>query len=191
MIDQGIKSRPIYEKLSLDPSGLRHLLVSCAPEYSINLSGTDPDELEIWIVDGRQQEAVVSIPVTDRKRSFRSQRQLLDRLTSRLAEERMGLRLYGSGTEDFLWDVYGVAQKAGMNKQEIFLSHAGSWSRRVLCTHCRTFNEKVTSTIVRCGGCGANLFVRDHFSRRLSAFMGVKVDAEVPGEVPAAEQAYL
>ena len=30
-----------------------------------------------------------------------------------------------------------------------------------------------------------SLFVRDHFSRRLAAFMGVKVDAEVPGEIPA------
>jgi hypothetical protein len=29
--------------------------------------------------------------------------------------------------------------------------------------------------------------VRDHFSRRLAAFMGVIVDAEVPGEIPAAE----
>lgn len=50
--------------------------------------------------------------------------------------------------------------------------------------------EGVTTSIVTCTGCGAPLFVRDHFSRRLAAFMGVQVDAEVPGEVPEAEELY-
>jgi len=31
------------------------------------------------------------------------------------------------------------------------------------------------------------LEVRDHFSRRLGAYMGVRIDAEVPGEVPREE----
>jgi dimethylamine monooxygenase subunit C len=35
-----------------------------------------------------------------------------------------------------------------------------------------------------------NLFVRDHYSRRLGAFQGVCVDAEVPGDVPAVEDLY-
>jgi hypothetical protein len=47
--------------------------------------------------------------------------------------------------------------------------------------------EDATANIVACPGCGANLFVRDHFSRRLRAFMGVKADAEMPGELDAAE----
>jgi hypothetical protein len=33
--------------------------------------------------------------------------------------------------------------------------------------------------------------VRDHFSRRLAAFMGVQADAENPGELPQPEQLYL
>jgi len=45
----------------------------------------------------------------------------------------------------------------------------------------------VAQNIVTCPSCEAALFVRDHFSRRLAAFMGVKVDAEVPGEIPEAE----
>jgi hypothetical protein len=32
--------------------------------------------------------------------------------------------------------------------------------------------------------------VRDHFSRRLGAFMGVMVDAEAPGEIPAIEEVF-
>jgi hypothetical protein len=31
------------------------------------------------------------------------------------------------------------------------------------------------------------LLVRDHYSRRLGAFMGVCIDAEAPGEIPPAE----
>jgi hypothetical protein len=47
--------------------------------------------------------------------------------------------------------------------------------------------EGARMTIITCPGCGASLFVRDHFSRRLAAFMGVKVDAEVPGDIPVPE----
>ena len=102
----------------------------------------------------------------------------------------MGLRLYAEGPEDFLWDVFGIAQDHGLGRSEVFLKQSGTLARRVQCVHCKTFNEGVTTTIVRCAGCGANLFVRDHFSRRLSAFQGVKIDAEQPGDVPQAERAY-
>lgn len=191
MSDQGIKSRPTYEQLRIDPSGLRHLLVVDAPSYPIEPLMAEAAELEVWTVVPRDSEGVIGAFAQERRRNFRSPQHLLERLVHRLDNEHMGLRLYAAGREDFLWDVYGAAQRAGMGKQEVFLSHHGSKARRVLCVHCRTFNEGVSTTIVRCDGCGAHLFVRDHFSRRLSAFMGVKVDAEVPGDVPPAEQAYL
>ena len=56
--------------------------------------------------------------------------------------------------------------------------------------HCRTITRGVHTNIVSCSGCGRSLFVRDHFSRRLGAYMGFQIDAEVPGEVPAAEVVY-
>jgi hypothetical protein len=34
------------------------------------------------------------------------------------------------------------------------------------------------------------LLVRDHYSRRLAAFQGVCIDAEVPGDVPPVEEAF-
>lgn len=188
MSDQSIKSRPVYQSLAMDLSGLRHLLVSDSPAYRFE---APPDrEVEVWFVAGPDREGRIPPSETVHERGFRSPRHLIDRLDHRLAREHMGLRLYVSGTEDFLWDVFNTAQRAGMTKQEIFQCHSGTKARRVACVHCRTFNHGVTTTIVRCDGCGANLFVRDHFSRRLSAFMGVKVDAEVAGEVPPAEQAY-
>ena len=45
-------------------------------------------------------------------------------------------------------------------------------------------HRRRVENVTPCPGCGAQLFVRDHFSRRLAAFMGVKVDAEAPGEFP-------
>lgn len=191
MIDQGIKSRPVYERLKIDSTGLRHLLVTDAAAFLSDPFVAGAQGLEVWSVGSREAEGVTARPMTEKGRNFRSVQQMLDRLAKRLEHEQMGLRLYAAGQEGFLWDVHGIAQRAGMGKREIFLTHFGSQARRVHCVHCQTFNERVTTTIVRCDGCGANLFVRDHFSRRLSAFMGVKVDAEVPGDVPSAERAYL
>ena len=102
----------------------------------------------------------------------------------------MGFRLYAIGTEPFLWTVSNLAQEAGLTREEVRLFARGSAARRVFCNHCRTITPGVTTNIVLCSGCGASLFVRDHFSRRLNAFAGVQVDAEVPGEVPPLEILY-
>lgn len=191
VIDQGIKSRPHYEPLRLDPAGRRHLVLLSEPDRSEKAFGAEGHDIEIWTVVPRTAEGVAGIAHPDQHgRCFRSPRQLLDCLAPQLLQERMGLRLYAAGREDFLWDVNAIAQRAGMGRHEVRLWQVGSLARRVYCVHCRTYNEGVTTTIVGCAGCGANLFVRDHFSRRLSAFMGVKVDAEMPGDVPPAEQAY-
>jgi dimethylamine monooxygenase subunit C len=60
----------------------------------------------------------------------------------------------------------------------------------VYCVHCRASNEGVTTNVVRCGGCGRHLLVRDHYSRRLAAYMGVMADAEAPGELPPVREVF-
>ncbi len=55
---------------------------------------------------------------------------------------------------------------------------------------CKGFTENVTTSPVRCSHCGLNFCVRDHYSRRLGAFQGVCIDAEVPGEAPAPEEIF-
>ncbi len=74
-----------------------------------------------------------------------------------------------------------------MGRSEVRLCASLGSPRRVFCNHCRTITEGVTTTIVACAGCQAQLLVRDHFSRRLNAFAGVQVDAEAPGEIPPIE----
>ncbi|MEP9351537.1 dimethylamine monooxygenase subunit DmmA family protein [Xanthobacter sp. KR7-225] len=194
MSDQGIKSRPKYRPISPDPAGRHHLLVvegGAVPPGAL-AQGVSAAAFEVWTVAHRS--AVPGAPVMEEAagavRVFRAVPHLLSALEERLARERMGLRLYGAGTEPFLWDLFGIAQAAGLGREEIGFAHVGTKARRIFCVHCRTVTEKVTTSIVTCSGCGAPLFVRDHFSRRLAAFMGVQVDAEVPGEVPEPEELY-
>jgi hypothetical protein len=182
-----IKSRPLYAPFHLDPTGRAHLVVT---EYA-----TLPDDIEIeftnielWTVETIAPG--VQAPITGQKRAFRAVADLLTHLKHRLTRDTIGLRVYALGTEAFLWDAHNIAAAAGLNKAEIFLTHTGSLRRRVYCPHCKTMNENVTTNICTCTGCDAKLFVRDHFSRRLAAFMGVAVDAEVPGELPEIEVLY-
>jgi hypothetical protein len=183
------KSRPIYEKPRIDPQGRAHLIVTdleTIPEDAFE-ADLALENIESWVV-ARTAPGIAASP--DGSRAFRSVADLLSHLSYRLARELVGLRLYAAGTEAFLWDVANTARAAGLSGEEIFLTQAGSLRRRVYCTHCKSMNEEVTTNIADCRACGARLFVRDHFSRRLAAFMGVMVDAEVPGEIPAIEILY-
>ncbi len=192
MADQGIKSRPRYNELDVDPSGRRHLLVSETADFpaAAFAPGRSADAFdERWTIAGHS----LAIPTPGGAHAdhrFRARQHLLIALRRRLARENMGFRLYAMGTEPFVWSVHAVAREHGLGRDEVRLFAFGSEARRLFCNHCRTITEGVTTNIAICSGCGAHLLVRDHFSRRLNAFAGVQVDAEVPGEIPAVEELY-
>ncbi len=106
------------------------------------------------------------------------------RLRKVLADAHMGLQVYLAGTESLI----GLAQRdvieAGLPHDAVQTEHRGSLARRVQCVHCKGITENVTTDPFTCSHCGLNLFVRDHYSRRLAAFQGVNIDAEDPGQVP-------
>jgi hypothetical protein len=105
-------------------------------------------------------------------------------LTKVLAQSHMRLQIYATGTEGLIGQVAAAAQSAGFVYEHVQAEHRGSLARRVQCVHCKGINEHVTLDPFVCGHCGLNLFVRDHFSRRIAAFQGVNIDAEDPGLVP-------
>lgn len=194
MSDQGIKSKPTYQKIAGDPAARHHLLLvegADIPGEAL-AEGVDPSAFETWTV--ARSSTIPGAPVMDEApgavRPFRSTPHMFSALETRFARETMGLRLYAIGAEPFLWDAYNIGVAAGLSRQEMQLFHAGPKARRIYCVHCRTVSEGVTTSIVTCPGCGGALFVRDHFSKRLAAYMGVQVDAEAPGEVPQAEELY-
>jgi hypothetical protein len=116
---------------------------------------------------------------------------LLDAFRLVLAESLMGTRLYVAGPESFIGLAMKIALEFDLNKDEIRAEEVGTLARRVYCVHCRTTTENVRTNIVSCAGCARQLLVRDHYSRRIAAYMGVMVDAEAPGELPPIKEAYL
>ncbi|HLW25702.1 MAG TPA: dimethylamine monooxygenase subunit DmmA family protein [Steroidobacteraceae bacterium] len=122
---------------------------------------------------------------------FASVPELLTDFRALLERSLMGTRLYVAGPESFIGLAMKIALEFNLNKDEIRAEELGSLARRVYCIHCRATAEEVRTNIVRCGGCGRWLLVRDHYSRRLAAYMGVMADAEAPGELPEIREVFV
>lgn len=101
------------------------------------------------------------------------------RLLILLSSAPVGTRLYICGDESFLWQVSRLARESGLLDEEIERVKVGS-ARELYCVHCATQQCIGTETTVICSGCGVHLMVREHFSRRLGAYMGVCLDAQRP-----------
>ena len=188
-----ILSRPRYAPFELMPAARSHLVIAESVENLPELPPrSDMDTpVELWTIVANSGASGVEHPSQSiMVQRFRSHAHLSDRLGHRLEHESIGLHLYAIGTEAFIWDIAKLARLFGMDRDEYHLSHQGSEKRRVYCVHCRSMNENVRTNIAICGGCGAHLQVRDHFSKRLGAFMGVQADAECPGELPQIEEMY-
>lgn len=109
---------------------------------------------------------------------------LLPRLVRVLADAHMGTQFYLAGTESLIGQAEREIMATGFPFASIQKEHRGSTLRRVQCVHCKGITENVATDPFKCSHCGLNLFVRDHYSRRMAAFQGVNIDAEDPGQVP-------
>lgn len=185
-----MRSRPTYSSLSPDTAGAEHLLVIEADALqpgqasALSKSFTSVAEALRTVVSGSE----LPLPGANMQPDLAA---TLLAVKARLSGATMQQRVYAIGSEPFIWSIHTAAIDAGLDAKQIRLCHSGSLKRRVWCTHCHETTENVTTNIVACTGCGRHLLVRDHFSRRLGAFMGVQIDAEVPGDVPATEEVFL
>jgi NAD(P)H-flavin reductase len=203
MLITGIKSKPVYAPLQPDLRGRYHLMVghgigadpllrvlrdSQAAEPS---AGTRTRVLYTRDVAGQEQfrDQFRAAGAAD-VRSFERSDALLETLNVVLSESLMGTRLYVAGPESFIGLVMRTALQFNLNKDEIRAEECGTLARRVYCIHCRSAIENVRTNITQCT-CGRWLVVRDHYSRRLAAYMGVMVDAEAPGERPPVKEVFL
>ncbi|NUU36130.1 dimethylamine monooxygenase subunit DmmA family protein [Pseudomonas sp. C2B4] len=198
MLITGIKSRPVYDRLQPLPGGRRHIVAGQGSggramlRLLSELAGLDrPITLlysqesfsgQDFLAQLRQEHPGLPLQV------FQSHQALIDALKTLLVDARMGTRLYLAGSESFLGTAMQVATQFDLNRDEVLREHSGTLVRRVWCVHCDTYTENVTQRVYDCPGCGLTLVVRDHYSRRLAAFQAVKADAEVPGELPPAEE---
>jgi hypothetical protein len=200
MLVSGIKSRPRYCGLAPDPFA-KHHLIACAGEGALaveELFGRAPDGFRAQATILFAAGASTAAGHSGRLQALGAQSihltptvpTLLVRLNALLVGATMGTRLYVAGTEGFIGQVMQLALGHGMDHQSISTEHRGSLARRVQCIHCKGIVEDVTTQVVACAHCGIPLQVRDHYSRRLAAFMAVSVDAEAPGEVPPVQEIY-
>jgi dimethylamine monooxygenase subunit C len=200
MLVEGIKSRPVYTGLTIDPHAQRHLIA---------LEGEGPlaliDQVKVVGNDFLSKADILYVAGGSKAEDHDSKLRalnpfdlwtaptvpvLLNRLTATLQSAKMGTRLYLSGTEGFIGQAMQVALDFGVDFHSIRTEHRGSTARRVQCVHCKGFTENVMTSPYACTHCGLQLLVRDHYSRRLGAFQGVCIDSEEPGTAPAPKELF-
>jgi len=201
MLVTGIKSMPAYRALQWDGSGRAHLAVArgAGGEALRRLAAEAEQAGQAHVLyvpeDGADLSEAVRLACPGAEIAV-STAALLARLGQMLAALPMGLRFYAAGDEDFLSQAARIAEQHGLDPAEIQCECAvaggmvgaggasgtdrTSGTRRVYCIHCRHCNGAVREALVSCAGCGRKLLVRDHYSRRLAAFMGVMAHAETP-----------
>jgi hypothetical protein len=211
MLVTGIKSKPVYAPLQADPRGRYHLMlgmgVGAAPLLRVigEMRGAAQglkNTRVLYVADaggtahaGRggaapEIEQFTAAGVGD-VQAFGGTPALLEQFRATLRRSLMGTRLYVAGPESFIGLGMKIALEFNLNKDEIRAEECGTLARRVYCIHCRATTENVRTNIVACVGCARWLLVRDHYSRRLAAYMGVMVDAEAPGELPPLKEVFL
>ena len=188
-----IKSRPVYGTLEARP-GKAHLMIADAEGAEAILGLATPDLMA--------KTHIIYIPrgtaFTDQLRALNpaqfyegpSYAAAVSRIRRVLQDAHMGLQVYLTGTEGLMGQAQNEAMMAGIPHTAIQTEHRGSVARRMQCVHCKGITEDVETDPFVCSHCRLNLFVRDHYSRRLAAYQGVCIDAEDPGNVPAPKGIY-
>ncbi len=199
MLITGNKSKPLYSTLAPDMCGQRHLLIAQgqggeAINRLYKAFGDDAASIEIYYASesilGSDQTRTVRELSAARTLIYQRCSELENALRKEFGLAQMGIRLYICGAEPFIWAITNLALEFGIRDDEIQQEHADSQARQVTCVHCNTLTYPVKTNVFQCSGCSRHLLVRDHFSRRLNAYMGVQIDAEVPGEVPDIVEIY-
>ena len=206
MLVTGIKSKPVYAPLQADTRGRYHLMIGMgvgaahllrviAEMHSASAQSLKntralfvPDTANAGAASAVEQFEAAAVGDVQ---AFPGTAALLERFRTILGQSLMGTRLYVAGPESFIGLVMKIALEFNLNKDEIRAEECGALARRVYCIHCRATTEEVRTNIVRCVECDRWLLVRDHYSRRLAAYMGVMVDAEAPGELPPLKEVFL
>lgn len=194
---ESIKSRPVYGTLS-PRAGASHLFVADAEgaEAILDVAKQDPSIMAkshiIYIPKSTGTTYTTQLEALKPAQFYvgPSYEASVQRLRRVLADAHMNTQVYLTGTEGLMGQAQNEAMAAGIPHEFIQTEHRGSVARRMQCVHCKGITEDVMTDPFECSHCGLHLFVRDHYSRRLAAFQGVRVDAEDPGNVPEKVELY-
>lgn len=194
---ESIRSRPVYGTLEPRP-GKAHFMIADAEgaEALLDLAQQDADlfgKAHIIFIPKNTGETYIGKLKALAPAQFYvgpTYEASIQRIRRVLSDAHMGLQVYLAGTEGLMGQAQNEAMTAGIPHTAIQTEHRGSVARRMQCVHCKGITEDVMTDPFVCSHCGLNLFVRDHYSRRLAAFQGVCIDAEDPGNVPEPVELY-
>jgi len=188
-----IRSRPVWGTLEARP-GPAHLMIADAEGAEAILAIATPDLMArshiIYIPKGTDFAQKLRALTPAQFYEGPSIAAALPRIQRTLQDTKMGTQVYLAGTEGLMGQAMREVIEAGIQHEAIQTEHRGSVARRMQCVHCKGITEDVETDPFVCSHCGLNLFVRDHYSRRLAAYQGVCIDAEDPGNVPEPKGIY-
>jgi hypothetical protein len=195
LLPSDVKSRPVYRGLQPDLFATTNLIVcdragGVAVAEMLSRAGAEFAARTTVIIsiedypDTRSLELDIARMLPARAIPLSGVESVAAVLDEKLSRADMATRVYAAGAEPLVGSAVQRAMRAGIDQLSVITEHRGSLKRRVQCVHCKGFTEDVIASPVKCAGCGLTLTVRDHYSRRHAAFIGVIVDAEVPGEIP-------
>ncbi len=193
---KSIESRPVYAALAAGP-GTAHLMLASGEGVKAlcDLAEAAPDLMagaHVIYVAGDHAAGRERVEALAPAQLYVAPTYLaaVPVLRKALTDAHMGLRIYIAGTEGFIGQAMQEAVIAGFPMEAIQREHRGSTARRMQCVHCKGITEDVATDPFVCAHCGLHLYVRDHYSHRLAAFQGVRVDAEDPGLIPPVKAIY-
>jgi len=193
-----IRSKPVYTSLLWHEKATAHLVIA-EGDGGMAVLKLLQQKYPTQVVRGfyakssdslKNYADIISSLIPDEFTVFANANDALKSLKNSLAEYHMGTRFYVAGSEAFIWQVAKELYDFGVQDDDIEKELCGTLARSVYCVHCKAITHNVHHNIVNCTGCQRKLFVRDHFSRRLGAYMGLMVDAEQPGDIPTINEVY-
>lgn len=191
-----INSKPVYKSLEWEYLARSHIVLGqgAAGRSILRLYQLKPPQGAIKVLyvpaEGEDYTSSLQALMGSQLHVLEDAKALWYFFDQLLQYSTMGTKIYAVGNEQFLWEATTVAAKHGVMNADVMREQTDTLARSVYCVHCKTTTHNVKTNIAACVGCQRYLFVRDHFSRRLNAYMGLMVDAEEPGNVPTAEEIY-
>lgn len=193
-----IRSKPVYTSLVWQEKATSHLVLaqSSGGMAVLKLFQQMHPKQPITVLYATSSDATVDYASALKKvvpeglQLLDSEQELLAALKNILPTMHMGMRVYVAGSEGFIWAIAESVKAFGIEDIDMMKELTGTLARSVYCVHCKAITHNITTNIGECAGCKRMLFVRDHFSRHLGAYMGLMVDAESPGELPEIEEIY-
>ena len=194
-----IRSQPEYKGLNWQARASAHLILAQGPgvQSVINMLHQQHSDQPITLLYAHQlgqpinYDVELKMPLNADQHVFDDEKSTLKALKLLLPFQYMGTRIYVVGSQEFIWAVADAVKAFGIDDADIIKELSGTLARSVYCVHCKAITHQATTNVTECSGCQRMLFVRDHFSRNLGAYMGLMVDAEDPGELPVIEEIYL